>query len=210
MKKAIRKIAAGSALASLAALSMMLVTDMPADAQTTTPDPQYTTEGSERCLFCHAAERMELMADTVHGDATNPHTPWAEQGCESCHGPGSLHVSRARGGIGQPPLLQFGEDHPLPEQTAACLTCHKDDMGDLEGFEWTGSMHDTDEVTCTSCHSVHQIGNPLTEREPQLENCTECHKDEIRDHNRFENAGIVFDRLMCVDCHDVHNLVHDL
>ena len=71
------------------------------------PDAQFTSEGSERCLTCHAGESMTAVLDTPHGDATNPHTPFANYGCESCHGPGSWHISRARGGAGFPPLLGF-------------------------------------------------------------------------------------------------------
>jgi len=54
-----------------------------------TPKAQYTAEGAKRCLYCHAGERMTVMAKTAHGNQKNPNTPYAKHGCESCHGPGS-------------------------------------------------------------------------------------------------------------------------
>ena len=69
---------------------------------------QFTEGGTELCLSCHGGESMTIMADTAHGNVDNPHTPYAQKGCESCHGPGSVHVSRAGGGIGFPLLLSPG------------------------------------------------------------------------------------------------------
>ena len=173
------------------------------------PESQYTAGGAERCLRCHAGERMMLMAETAHGHPDNPHTPFAGHGCEACHGPGSLHVSRARGGIGFPALIVFDDRDSVARQTGACMSCHGDDMGDLEGLEWTGSVHDTDDVTCINCHEVHRIDNPLQGQKPQLEACSACHAEQIENHRRFEDKGIVFDNLSCFDCHDVHQLIHE-
>ena len=170
-------------------------------------EAQYTRDGADGCLRCHAGESMAVMSETAHGDENDPHAPSAKQGCESCHGPGSLHVSRARGGAGSPPLLRFRQDgDPLTEQTSACLSCHAEDMGEVEGMAWNGSLHDTGRITCSTCHTLHTAGNPMAEREPQQSNCARCHEEQIADHNRFENRGIVFDRLACHDCHDVHQL----
>jgi DmsE family decaheme c-type cytochrome len=172
-------------------------------------EAQFTAEGTERCLRCHAGERMTIMADTAHGNPDNPDAPYASHGCESCHGPGSLHVSRARGGRGFPALVTFAESDSVQRQTEACIGCHANDMGDLEGMEWSGSVHDADDMTCVSCHEAHIVGNPLEVHERQLEACATCHKEEIASHSRFEDKGIVFDRLSCYDCHDVHQLIHE-
>ncbi len=167
---------------------------------------QYTADGADSCLRCHGVERMTTMAETAHGNANNPHAPYAQQGCESCHGPGSLHVSRARGGAGFPALIRFGDEATHDQQKTACLNCHAQDMGELEGMEWAGRLHDTPQVTCSTCHQVHSTENPLANREDQISTCAHCHEDEISNHQRFEQQGIVFDRLTCNDCHDVHQL----
>ena len=177
------------------------------DASTSGPQAQYTAEGTERCVHCHSGERITDMASTVHGDLDNPHTPYSKQGCESCHGPGSLHVSRARGGRGFPLLIGFRKEEPIGAQTEACITCHGKQDERQEGMEWYGSMHATDEITCVSCHELHIDGNPLKDQKHQLGVCAECHEEQITDHRRFENVGIVFDNLSCYECHDVHQLI---
>ena len=200
-------------LIGLVALLVVLLT-MAAVAQDNRsnglPEAQYTAEGMERCLHCHAGERMTLMAETAHGNPENPHTPWAQHGCESCHGPGSLHASRARGGRGFPSLVTFARDESAEKQTQACVVCHAKDMGDLPGMmEWSGSAHDTDGITCTACHTAHAVGNPLKDQQKQRDSCTNCHDKQIAAHPRFEDKGIVFDRLTCYDCHDIHQLSHE-
>jgi DmsE family decaheme c-type cytochrome len=169
--------------------------------------PQYTSGGTESCLRCHGAATITLMGDTAHGNTANPHTPYAQHGCEACHGPGSLHVSRARGGAGFPALLRFGDRQTRSQQTAACLNCHGKDMGELAGMEWTGSLHDTSRMTCVSCHTLHTTENTLADARQQTDNCNKCHAEQIAAHPRFEDKGIVFDRLTCSDCHDVHQLL---
>ena len=173
------------------------------------PQAQYTDGGTAACLRCHAGETMQVMGETVHGDTGNPHTPYAQQGCESCHGPGSLHVSRARGGAGFPALLAFDrQKNPGEEMNAACTACHEEDLGDTVAMEWTGSVHAERGITCVSCHNaMHSLENPLVQRDGQLDNCARCHRPAIESHPRFENKGIVFDQLSCTDCHDVHQLI---
>jgi DmsE family decaheme c-type cytochrome len=173
------------------------------------PEAQYTAEGMERCMHCHGGERMTLMAETAHGNLDNPHTPWAKEGCESCHGPGSLHASRARGGRGFPSLVTFARDESAETKTQACIGCHAKVMGDQPGMEWTGSAHDTHDITCTTCHTAHAVDMPLKEQQKQTDSCTKCHKKQIAAHSRFEDKGIVFDKLTCYDCHDVHQLSHE-
>ena len=182
----------------------------PADAQVTRSAKiaaQFTIGGTEGCLRCHGAEHMTLIASTPHGNTENPDTPAALQGCESCHGPGSLHVSRARGGTGFPALLRFGDRDTRPQQTKACLDCHANDMGETEGMRWAGSLHDTPRITCVTCHVVHTTDNPMRDPDQQSAKCARCHSKDISKHPRFEEQGIMFDELICYDCHDVHQLL---
>jgi len=129
----LKMIALGVFIGCLLVLADLLSTS--AAAQTsrarTQADAQFTDGGTQQCLNCHGGESMEVMAETPHGNVDDPHTPFANQGCESCHGPGSLHVSRAAGGAGFPALLRFNDEGVVAEQTAACIGCHADDMGEL-------------------------------------------------------------------------------
>ncbi len=202
----------GLYLLSLVGAAWMLISNttavVAAQASERTPTASFTDAGSEGCLRCHAGDSMAVMAETAHGDANDPFAPSAKEGCESCHGPGSLHVSRARGGAGFPPLLRFHEEgDPNPEQLGACLNCHGQTMGDHPGMEWAGSMHDTGEITCSSCHQLHAAQNVLVDPAAQKASCSSCHEQQVADHNLFERQGIVFDKLSCHDCHDVHQLI---
>jgi len=174
------------------------------------PEAHFTDGGADACMRCHAGDSMVVILETAHGDQTNPHTPFGpdQAGCEACHGPGSLHVSRSRGGAGFPPLARFGRGgDPVPEQLGLCLGCHGEEMGEHPGMAFTGSLHDTGRMTCSSCHSIHTSENVLANRDAQIENCATCHASQIESHSRFEGRGIVFDRLTCHDCHDVHQLM---
>jgi len=173
-----------------------------------TPAAHYTDDGADGCLRCHAGDNMVVMLQTAHGNVDDPHAPFAQAGCESCHGPGSLHVSRARGGAGFPPLASFGRGgDPAEAQLAACLGCHRAPMGEQPGMDWGGSLHDTGRMTCSTCHQVHVAENVLADPARQKASCATCHEDQIAGHSRFEGKGIVFERLTCHDCHDVHQLI---
>jgi predicted CXXCH cytochrome family protein len=168
------------------------------------PQAKFTDKGVQGCLRCHAGEEMEVIEETAHGNAHDPHAPYAQHGCESCHGPGSLHASRARGGAGFPPLTDFGRGgDPVPQQLAACLDCHGTAMGDVAGMEWSGSLHDTGRITCSTCHRIHSTENAMADQTRQRENCARCHEKQIVNHHRL---GGRFERRICYDCHDVHQL----
>jgi len=188
---------------------MVLVFSVNAPAQNTTkagPEARYTEQGATRCLACHGGENMMLMAETPHGNVDNPHAPYAQKGCESCHGPGSLHVSRARGGAGFPVLLRFKRGASVADQNGACLDCHAKDMGMLEGMQWAGSLHDTGRMTCMNCHQGHVAAQAMTDPAEQRKSCATCHDEQVASHPTFADKGIVFDKLSCYDCHDVHQL----
>ena len=182
---------------------------MPAGAQQSdaVPAAKFTEGGTERCLDCHGGEKMTIVAQSAHGNLENPNSPYAQKGCESCHGKGSLHVSRARGGAGFPALIQFKRrGSPVEDQNQACLNCHAYDMGDLEGMAWAGSLHDTGRMTCGACHEMHAAKDSMAIASEQQNTCARCHEEQIATHPKFENKGIAFDKLDCGTCHDVHQL----
>ena len=105
---------------------------VPGLAQTQEPDQTntlhreqiFTRGGSEACLHCHSGEKMRAVQRSAHGNLVNKATPLASRGCEACHGPGSIHVSRAHGGVGFPKMINFGRGQkysPRDTQIEACL-----------------------------------------------------------------------------------------
>ena len=169
--------------------------------------PIYTTEGTESCLLCHSGEKMRAIAASPHGDAEIQGSPATAQGCESCHGPGSIHISRAHGGKGFPPLTRFdrrSSHSPRDEQLHACLSCHADESVAEKQIVFIGSAHDRPNINCSTCHTAHTESDPISNKENQDKTCGRCHRRDIREHPRFEEKSINFDALSCSTCHDVH------
>jgi len=111
--------------------------------------------GTDTCLSCHngtsAMDRTEFR-DSKHFD----------KGCESCHGPGALHVRNG----GRWGLFVITMSYPME----ACVKCHQTEVN---GFK--DSAHYTEGVmSCTECHEVHSgRKTPRTYNDNQL--CLQCH-----------------------------------
>ncbi|MGI9294541.1 MAG: cytochrome c3 family protein [Pseudomonadales bacterium] len=175
------------------------------ESRSNPPEAQFTTNGVEGCLACHQGDHLTLMAKTVHGNSENPYTPYATHGCESCHGPGSLHSSRARGGVGFPALITFHRGQESRQvQNQACISCHEKDMGELKGMKWKGSLHEMKGMTCNFCHQLHVASNSMKDQQLQKDQCSKCHSSKMETHPKFASSGIEFERLPCSTCHDVH------
>jgi len=183
------------------------IAEEPVPPQTVTRTASYTEDGSEGCLRCHSGEKMRAVANSSHGNMENLFTPLASQGCEACHGPGSIHESRAHGGAGFPKLINFGRGKnfsPRDQQIEACLACHEDADGGTHVIEWHSSSHNRKSMNCSTCHIVHQEMNPMRDMEMQVNKCNRCHKKDIAAHEHFEEKNIDFDSLSCGTCHNVH------
>jgi hypothetical protein len=132
--------------------------EAPESSATEKRTPSFTSEGTVACLRCHSGEKMRAIALNSHGNVENLYSPAALNGCESCHGPGSIHVSRAHGGRGFPPLTTFGRGSkvsPREEQLQACLSCHADETTGTQRITFIGSVHDKRTINCSSCHTLH-------------------------------------------------------
>jgi len=161
--------------------------------------PQYTEGGMEVCLRCHSGEKMHAIVRGAHGDGP---------GCESCHGPGSFHVSRAHGGRGFPQMITFGRGGEVSSrevQLTTCLACHSSAQGERSPLIWWGSVHDRKNINCATCHRVHLEVDPIKEKSQQDKTCFRCHRKQKTEHPRFEDKSVDFDTLTCWTCHDVHN-----
>ena len=170
---------------------------------------QFTEEGSEGCLRCHSGEKMQAIAASPHANPDHPSAPLARQGCEACHGPGSIHVSRAHGGQGFPRMITFGRGSgfsPKNEQEDVCLSCHTEDLGSTQAIEFRDSVHDKRHINCSRCHLIHAESDSIREKEYQAAVCYKCHKKVKAQHPRFEDKSIDFDALSCWTCHDVHKV----
>ena len=192
----------------------------PADLDAAGKTAGFTAEEHLTCLYCHNLERMTAVENTAHGNKENPDTPIAQHECESCHGPGDLHVTRLRLNQARVPMIEYGPEAatPFSKQSQTCLdNCHGKDMGELKAMEWNDSVHartwqdadgQTKEMSCVNCHKLHEQDVLVKDRTQQAQICYQCHEKTEREHPRFEDKGIVYDRLTCWDCHDVHQLIY--
>jgi len=170
--------------------------------------------GSSECEQCHdeisksfkTADHARLLALGKNGK---------DYGCESCHGPASLH-SDSGGEVKPPYSFTSGRPQPaglgarLPATSAraienVCYTCHLDVRGQFN----LPSHHPVPEgqLTCIQCHPPHKgmahVGGS-TQLLAQEENCLQCHESQ-RGPFVFEHDAV---REGCTTCHSPHGSVN--
>ena len=148
--------------------------------------------GVEVCEECHA-EQVAGMRMNPHGQAADARTPYAAQGCETCHGPGTTHFD-VEGNCIISLSGRFGESVEM--RNGICLECHSGDM-----MHWAGSTHESQDLACTSCHSIHASQDKSLERTTEAEVCYQCHKDIRAQTFRPSTHPIRDGKVICSDCH---------
>jgi predicted CXXCH cytochrome family protein len=170
--------------------------------------------GSKECEQCHDQIYKDFQtADHSLLVMGGPNT--LNAGCESCHGPGSIHSDS--GGetkppysfaAGRPAANSYGAQlsTPAPRATeTACYTCH----GEVRGQFGLPSHHPVPEgkMTCTVCHSPHKgfaNRSGSTALRAQDETCLQCHPVQ-RGPFVFEHEAM---HEGCTTCHGAHGTVN--
>ncbi|WP_455235131.1 DmsE family decaheme c-type cytochrome [Thiogranum longum] len=204
-----------TAFFAAALVSLSLVTGDPevrAEAASTvstasSASSAYTQKGADTCLSCHNDDSMLLIFRTPHGQGSDPNTPFAHLQCESCHGAGGEHAGRRNVGAGHPPIIAFGRDTetPVDEQNGVCMNCHKRHLG----MQWTGSVHQRNQIACADCHSSHATVDPVSVLTRQAEVCFDCHKKQRADSMKPYAHPVRFGVMTCTACHDPHQSASD-
>ena len=161
-----------------------------------TPAPQAALVGEDTCLTCHD-DRKKGYAGSPHAVKSDPRTPAAKHGCETCHGPGGKHVQDPA----STPMFKPSKAKPS-EVNAMCTTCHNRGEHAL----WDGSQHEARGNSCVTCHSVHDYKSEKKQlkTETQRELCATCNKDKIAKLDRSGHMPVREGKMECTTCHNVH------
>jgi DmsE family decaheme c-type cytochrome len=158
------------------------------------------------CTKCHdESESKAILAiyQTRHGVKADPRTP----SCQDCHGESEKHLKGdpAQKGRAEPDVV-FGTGarapHAAPPQAQAevCLGCHR--SGKRQ--HWSGSQHESEDMSCVSCHQIHAAQDPVLAKVTQPEVCFACHKEQRAQIHRISTHPIDAGKMTCSDCHNPH------
>jgi DmsE family decaheme c-type cytochrome len=156
--------------------------------------------GEETCLTCHEDQKRGYHG-SPHARTANPRTPAAKKGCESCHGPGQAHVD----GGGDKTKIKNPATMSLRDANAACLTCHNRSSHD----NYAGGKHDSRNVGCVTCHSVHapKSESKSLKTETVSETCVQCHVKEVNKVHKSSHMPVGErngNKMECTTCHNPH------
>ncbi|HSQ61118.1 MAG TPA: DmsE family decaheme c-type cytochrome [Acidobacteriota bacterium] len=164
-----------------------------------------TYVGSKACVDCHGEVVDKFANNPHHGSTVDGHVAGREVTCESCHGPGSLHVA-AEGDEDNPGFrtVRNLKSMKAADANAVCASCHRTG----EQLHWEQSAHANAKVACLDCHSVHDAKDPGGQRLLQAENatqqCVKCHHDKKTELIHTAHMPVREGAMTCADCHNPH------
>jgi len=178
--------------------------------------------GSEECATCHEKIVRDFRTAT-HARLQAKGDNAKNMGCESCHGPGSLHV-KAGGGAGtiinprKSPdtcfqchlevraAFSLPHHHPVLEGKMSCSDCHEPHKGiatraaptNIQQTLKTGGLAFLSRnETCFECHT-QQRGPFVYEHEAVRQGCMVCHTPHGSVNQRLLTER---NATLCLKCH---------
>lgn len=172
---------------------------------------EFTGGGVGACTECHDQPAILAILKSPHAVKGDARTPLAhDAACESCHGAGAAHAADDEQAI----PIAYGQSHPIRPQNEQCLSCHQGGTR----IHWSGSEHESHDVSCAACHTIHAVEDPVLTRDvspdtfvkkDQSQACFACHPDVRAQTHRMSSHPIREGRIACSDCHNPHGSTTD-
>lgn len=191
-----------TSLLRLAALTVAVLLLMSHAAVAQSTSPMTGREAIKTCIECHDETETKPVLSifkTKHAVMADERTPFADQGCITCHGPSEEHVEEPRKALTDVVFADTGVT-PATEKNEVCLNCHQEG----QRMHWKTSQHEFRDLACTSCHTVHVAEDPTLVRRTQAETCFNCHKEQRALLHRPSRHPVLEGKVVCSDCHNPH------
>jgi len=151
------------------------------------PDPYV---GNQMCVRCHEGVQEALTA-VPHGSPDTA-SNLSSEGCQSCHGPGRLHVQRPA----DEQRLPQTSRQSFEEQNQLCTACHTD----VPPFNET---HALAQISCSGCHVFHRNDGTSLATLSWQPNCLSCHQGtkDFDALHEYDLEAMVSGEVSCTSCH---------
>ena len=170
--------------------------------------------GTDNCVAkCHTHDKITNdFKLSVHGEQITPETGLPLVNCETCHGPGSLaidKIERNKQLLGEKgdkcdvsKLLDY-KALPPQAQSLICLKCHSAASTPTLA-QWHTSVHALNDLSCFTCHKLHEGPHQKVNRDQMAELCYGCHPEVKAQFSLFSHHPVREKKMGCFDCHDPH------
>jgi DmsE family decaheme c-type cytochrome len=174
------------------------------DADLQAKAKEFAARGADTCLRCHDSGPALQILRTAHAVTGDARTPFAQHACESCHGASPEHVA-SHPAPGEkraaPSVIYKGERiSSVAERNKVCITCHQGNAR----MNWQGSQHQSNDIACNSCHTLHTVSDAVRSKETQPQVCFKCHGEQRADSYQYSHHPIREGKVVCSDCHNPH------
>ncbi|MCX8045054.1 MAG: GSU2203 family decaheme c-type cytochrome [Desulfobacterota bacterium] len=156
--------------------------------------PEAFFVGTDSCIPCHD-DVYRHYKQTVHAQLQSDEVKGMQRGCETCHGPGSMHVQTKRTGD----IISFSH-LTAAQSSAVCLQCHRGDPV----MDWRANRHVMSGVGCNECHKSHKITAPKMVYRGDPEICFSCHEEKRAQHLLPSHHPVKEGKMRCSSCHNNH------